>query len=227
MASTGNSDGRKLIVFTLTDFDPAGWQMPVSIGRKLQAFKDLQFPDLEFEVQPVALTGEQARSLDLPSTPLKETERRGTKWRAAMGWEQTEINALSTLQPDVLRQIVQETIAPFYDHTLGRRIREVKVEWEWRAHQQIQEQLDAEKLSSLQADVDARVLEMSTELDEIKAEIQSAMGDIRVDVPKPEIPEVDIDDALQGKPLVASAWSWPDQTKALKARKSYTNGGGS
>ena len=100
MASTGNSDGRKLIVFTLTDFDPAGWQMPVSIGRKLQAFKDLQFPDLEFEVQPVALTGEQARSLDLPSTPLKETERRGTKWRAAMGWEQTEINALSTLQPD-------------------------------------------------------------------------------------------------------------------------------
>ena len=140
-----------------------------------------------------------------------------------MGWEQTEINALSTLQPDVLRQIVQETIAPFFDHTMGPRIRKAKAEWEWRAYKQIQEQLDAEKLSSLQADADARVLEMSTELDEIKAEIESAMGDIRVDVPKPEIPEVDIDDALQGKPLVASAWSWPDQTKALKAHKSYTN----
>ena len=218
------ADGRKLIVFTLTDFDPAGWQMSVSIGRKLQAFKDLSFPDLEFEVRPIALTGEQARSLDLPSTPLKETERRGTKWRAAMGWEQTEINALSTLQPDVLRKIVQEAVAPFFDHTLGLRIRKAKAEWEWRAHKQIQEQLDAEQLSALRADAERRVSEMCSELDRVKAEIESTMADIRVDIPKPEIPEVDIDDTLQGKPLVASAWPWPDQTKALKAHKSYTNG---
>jgi hypothetical protein len=224
MASTGSADGRKLIVFTLTDFDPAGWQMSVSIGRKLQAFKDLSFPDLEFEVRPIALTGEQARSLDLPSTPLKETERRGSKWRAAMGWEQTEINALSTLQPDVLRKIVQEAVAPFIDHTLGPRIRKAKAEWERRAYEQIQEQLDAEQLSALRADAEERLSEMCMELDRIKAEIESAMSDIRVDVPKPEIPEIDIDDTLQGKPLVASAWPWPDQTKALKAHKSYTNG---
>ena len=227
MAKAGADDGRKLIVFTLTDFDPAGWQMAVSIGRKLQAFKDLQFPDLEFEVRPIALTGEQARSLDLPSTPLKETERRGNKWREAMGWEQTEIDALSTLRPDVLRRIVEEAVAPFFDHTLGRRIFEARVKWEQRANDQIKEQLDGERLSALQLSAENRISEMRDELDAIETEIASAMEDLRVDVPKPEIPEVAIDHTLQGTPLVSSAWPWPDQTRALKARKSYIDGGGS
>jgi hypothetical protein len=32
---------------------------------------------------------------------------------------------------------------------------------------------------------------------------------------------------LSGKPLLSSAWSWSDQTIALKARKSYSDGAGS
>ena len=37
------SDPRKMIVFTISDCDPAGWQMPISIARKLQAFKVTHF----------------------------------------------------------------------------------------------------------------------------------------------------------------------------------------
>ncbi len=55
MAKTGAGDGRPMVVFTISDFDPAGRQMSVSIGRKLQAFKDLLYPSLEFEVIPIAL----------------------------------------------------------------------------------------------------------------------------------------------------------------------------
>ena len=68
MAQAGAEDGRKLVVFTVTDFDPSGWQMTVSIGRKLQALKDLLFPDLEFEIRPIALTGEQVRILEQRDT---------------------------------------------------------------------------------------------------------------------------------------------------------------
>jgi hypothetical protein len=123
MASNGAKDGRRLIVFTVADFDPAGWQMPISIGRKLQAFRDLLFPDLDFEVRPIALTREQAEDLDLPSTPLKETEKRADRWRAAMGREQTEVDALATLRPGDLTRIVTEAIAPFYDFDLPSRVR--------------------------------------------------------------------------------------------------------
>jgi hypothetical protein len=106
IARDGNDDGRPMVVFCLADCDPAGRQMSVSIGRKLQAFRDLLFPDLRFEVVPVALSVEQVRELGLPSTPLKETERRANRWRETFGVEQTEIDALATLRPDVLREIL-------------------------------------------------------------------------------------------------------------------------
>ena len=44
IAKEANEDGRPLMMFTLSDCDPAGHQMPVSIARKLQAFRDLFFP---------------------------------------------------------------------------------------------------------------------------------------------------------------------------------------
>ena len=103
MAKTGAEDGRPMVVFVVADFDPAGHQMAVSIGRKLQAFRDPLFPDLQFELVPIALTEEQVHALDLPSTPLKETEKRADRWREAHGGlEQTEIDALATLRPDAL-----------------------------------------------------------------------------------------------------------------------------
>jgi hypothetical protein len=100
IAKDAAEDGRPMVMFTLADCDPAGYQMSVSIGRKLQAFRDLLFPELRFEVVPVALTVDQVRELGLPSTPLKETEKRADRWRQAFGVEQTEIDALATLQPD-------------------------------------------------------------------------------------------------------------------------------
>ena len=44
IAKDAAEDGRPLVMITVSDCDPAGYQMPVSIGRKLQAFRDLLFP---------------------------------------------------------------------------------------------------------------------------------------------------------------------------------------
>ena len=87
------------------------------------------FPDLEFEVRPVALTVEQAKRLGLPSTPLKASEQRADRWRAAYGVEQTEIDALGTLRPDVLGEILTDAVLPFYDHTLASRVAEARAAW--------------------------------------------------------------------------------------------------
>jgi len=96
IAKDANADGRPLVMFTLSDCDPAGHQMPISIARKLQAFKDLFFRRLEFEVVPVALTVDQVKAERLPSVPMKETEKRADRWRDAFGIDQTEIDALTT-----------------------------------------------------------------------------------------------------------------------------------
>jgi hypothetical protein len=84
--------------------------------------RDLRYPDLEVQVHHVALTREQVREFGLPSTPLKEKESRAAAWRAKWGHDQTEIDALAALRPDLLDQIARDALRPFYDHTLAERI---------------------------------------------------------------------------------------------------------
>jgi hypothetical protein len=43
IASTGSADARRMVVLYFADADPAGWNMSIVVGRKLQAFKDLLF----------------------------------------------------------------------------------------------------------------------------------------------------------------------------------------
>lgn len=152
IAKEANDDGRPLVMFTISDFDPAGHQMPISIGRKLQAFRDLLFPDLQFEVVPVALKVEQVRELGLPSTPLKETEKRADRWREAFEAEQTEIDALATLRPDVLREIIERAFDPYFDRTLARRVEEAEAEWDDEAQEMLRGQIDQEALARIRVE---------------------------------------------------------------------------
>src|SRR5260221_2556780 len=92
--------------------------MPISVSRKLQA---LRHPELNIQVHHVALTLSQVREYGLPSTPLSETERRENKWRRVMGHEQTEIDALAALRPEILKAIARDAIKPFWDETLNSR----------------------------------------------------------------------------------------------------------
>lgn len=114
MARQAVEDRRPLVVFTLSDADPFGYQMSVSIARKLQALRDVEFPPLEYRLIPVTLKPGQADELDLPSTPLKETEKRGDRWQAAFGREQTEIDAALALFFFVFKAMFDEP-----SHCLG------------------------------------------------------------------------------------------------------------
>ena len=109
-----------------SDCDPAGWQMPVSIARKRQAFSVLDEGMASFQAVRTVLTPDQAGKLDLPSTPLKESEVRADRWTAATGREQTEVDALVTLRAAEFRQIAAGVLDPYYDHTLDQRVRKAR-----------------------------------------------------------------------------------------------------
>jgi hypothetical protein len=132
------ADGRPTTVLYFSDFDPSGHQMPVSVSRKLQALKARYYPELDIQLHAVALTLDQVRECNLPSTPLKDTERRADDWRARWGHEQTEIDALAALRPDLLRQIAREAVEPFYDFTLTRRTAEARRDWEQEAQSRLE-----------------------------------------------------------------------------------------
>lgn len=223
IAKEAIADGRPLVVFTLTDCDPAGYQMSVSIGRKLQAIRDLEFHDLEFELVPVALTVEQVREQGLPSTPLKETEKRADRWREAFGVEQTEIDALATLRPSILRDIIRQAFDPYFDRSLADRVAQAKVEWDQQAAVAVEEQIDAESLATLREDAVERLAEMEATLADLNERLQLSTAD-RFDLPPIRVPEPELNDETPRQALVRLEDDWLTTTRALIQRKTYGNG---
>jgi hypothetical protein len=149
---------KPLVILYFSDFDPSGYNMPTNVSRKLQALKRLRGHNaLQIQVHAAALTYEQVSRLDLPSTPLKESEQRADKWRAAWNHSQTEIDALAQLQPEVLRQIAEDAIKPFYDDTLSYRY--------LRASYQYGQKVEAE-------------LQSSPVYEEVKTEIETCLESI-------------------------------------------------
>jgi hypothetical protein len=215
MARHGARDGRPMVVIIFADCDPAGHQMAVSIGHKLRAQKERFFPGLEFEVVPAALTVEQVKELGLPSTPLKETERRASRWTAAFGVEQTEIDALATLQPDVLRRIARDAIKPYWDSSLDRRAREARDAWLEEAQQAFERQVDPQRMATLREQAEGALEAFRARL----ADLELATDDLEIDWPKIDLPEPKAKGGDAA--LVTSEMDLLEAIDVLRARKRY------
>jgi hypothetical protein len=218
MAKTGAEDGRPMAVFVFADCDPAGYQMSVSIAHKLRAFKEGWFPDLDFRVLAPGLTVDQVREFALPSTPLKETEKRADGWREKYGVEQTEIDALATLQPEVLRKLARAAIEPYYDATLDRRLREAKAEWQGKAQAILDQHIDQDTIDAVREEVNARLAEARERLETFNEEI----GHIHLTgLPEKVVPEPIILPEKLTPPLVSSDMDFLEHVRVLRDRKDY------
>jgi hypothetical protein len=71
MAASNVNDNRPMAVFYISDCDPSGWQMPISLARKLQALKLIQFPDMEFKMYRMGLLPEQTRMYGFAINPAE------------------------------------------------------------------------------------------------------------------------------------------------------------
>jgi hypothetical protein len=222
IAKNGAEDGRPMVVLYFSDSDPSGWNMPIEVGRKLQAFQVNLYPGLRFRQYRAALTPAQVREHDLPSAPLKGTEKRADRWRAAMGIEQTEIDALATLRPELLDRIARDALDPFYDWTLDRRVMEAYSAWLEEAKAAVTRQLGTDRLNRLWAEANAQLATIREQVDALRDAMRIDVGDFDLPavppVPEP-IPNVD-----EPMPLLDSAWPFDEQCRRLIASKAYRNG---
>lgn len=219
MARVAADDGRPMVVLTFSDADPAGWQMPISIARKLQAFRAGLYPQIEFQVRRVALTPDQVREYGLPSTPLKNEEKRADKWRQAMGTEQTEIDALASLRPDLLVTIVREALDPFFDPTLDARVFEAQSRWLDEAQDALDDQVDARLLARIRAEAADKLEAMAEEIDALNRSLHLTTGEIVL--PAPEVPAAELNGRVHGVPLLDSRWPFAQQCRRLIDSKAY------
>lgn len=224
LAELAAEDGRPLAIFYFSDCDPAGWQMCVSVARKMQALQARFYPELEWSLVPVALTPAQVREHDLPSDPMKDTEKRAAAWTAAYGVEQTEIDALATLQPDVLEGIATDAIDPYCDDGLAAEAWKIKREWEQRARMVLESQVGEDQLEQLRAEAEAKIEELREEVDALNdaMRIPDLDGVQLPDLPDLPEPQAEAQNSAKAcQALISSEWSWVDQTRALIDHKTY------
>jgi hypothetical protein len=205
IARRAAADGRPLVVGVVTDCDPSGWQMAVSIARKLQALRDLEFPTLDVRVIHIGLLPDHVRRFRLPESPISDKEKRKARWKERMGVEQTEIDALLALHRGALGQMIRDAFAPYFDPTLAARVREAEsarraeamdtieealdeAERAWQAEDDSDGEADDNSLPGLKARaeaVSARILELNDDVERAKeaaAHIDADGDDIRDEV---------------------------------------------
>jgi len=222
MATAAQDDGRPLAVLYFADCDPAGWQMGISVARKLQALKILLPGMPDFELHRVALTPDQVRVYGLPSTPLKATEKRADPWREAMGAEQTEIDALASLRPDLLRQVAAEAVRPFFDESLDRRVEAARHRWLDEAQAAVERAADTEQLEAIRAEAAEQLENMRRQIAALNAALRIDPGDIRL--PPWDIPAPELGGREAPAPLIDSRWPFAEQCARLIASKAYASG---
>ena len=183
-------DGRPAVILYFSDHDPSGWQMPISVSRKLQALRDLLYPGLNIQVRRAALTALQANELDLPSTPLKETEKRADNWKAKTGREQTELDALIALAPGALRRFALEAIEPFFDATLASHVLAASEEWHIAASRVLCIHPKYRSLAKRIKDAHAALKSAASTCVQLAAQAHDTLSEVKPSVraPEPEVP---------------------------------------
>jgi len=165
--------------------------MPISVARKLQALRDLYYRDLNVKLYPVALALDQIRALGLPSSPLKETEKRASRWRETHGHDQTEIDAMVELHRDALRKTVFEAIRPFYDADLDSRVLAAEMKWQEKADTALQAHPDYKGASQR---IKAAWESVTAAASKLHGEQQQAAEILHDSIPSPpELPEAEPD----------------------------------
>jgi len=139
-----------------------------------------------------------------------------------MGIEQTEIDALASLQPDLLRRSHARPSKPFFDDTLGRRVTQAKTEWVAAAHAVIDQTIDQDRLDRLRTEAEAKLAELRDEINAVNSAVRLDASDF--DLPPFEVPEAELDGTVHPLPLLDSRWSFTEQCKALKESKKYRLG---
>jgi hypothetical protein len=223
LAARAADDGRPFVVLYFADFDPSGWHMPTVVGRKFQALIDLKYSGLKMQTHRVALKYEQAVEHDLPSTPLKDSDRRKARWKERWGREQTEIDALAALRPDILEQIARDAVKPFYDPTLEKRITEANklpddlVQW-FEGLESYASAVTA--ITTAREDAEQAIADLNELREQVIANLEEATKDA---ADKPELPPIEAiepaNDEVAPEPLFTSEDSFVDATRKLILEK--------
>jgi hypothetical protein len=229
--------GKPARIFYISDFDPAGDGMPTAVARQLEYWLAEYAPEADVALTPLALTRAQVEQYRLPRIPVKDSDRRKSRFEERYGEGAVELDALEALRPGELARLVREAAAPYRDRTLASRLagaggearRAVDAAWS-QATAPYRDELTAIERAAqpiLARYQDALVRldnELAVELAPLRERLESvrqAIADTEqtLIVELPERPEAELPEGDEGDWLYRSARNYVEQLAVYKARK--------
>lgn len=160
-------------ILYISDFDPAGDNMPTAVARFLEFNKE-QHNGLDIILEPILLTAEQVEHYNLPREPISEKKKRHHKFEDRHGIGATELDALAALHPGEFEKIVIQAIRRYRDPDIADEINDIAEE----AESDLEEQW-AEHMADIQEEADALEEETRSVCAEYRKSIYEGMGKLR------------------------------------------------
>jgi len=107
--------GKPTRIFYISDFDPAGECMPVSVARKIEYYIHFFGIEENIKLKQIMLTSDQCKKYKLPKTPIKEKEKRKEGFETRHGTGATELDALEALYPGEMKKTILKEIDRYFD----------------------------------------------------------------------------------------------------------------
>lgn len=231
---------KPLRILYITDFDPGGFFMPDGVARQLEFWLNQFAPNSDVKLNPLALTHDQVKHYNLPTTPIKETDKRMEKFKARFNVDgAVELDALEALRPGELKKIVESAITPYRDSDLrdnlfdSSRDAHKEVESVWESHKdKFNDRLDAIKertktiIDSYESELNSIAERLagdfdkcgiSDDLEELKSDILNAANNLVVYLP--ERPSANIQSLDESSWLFASDRHYLKQLQFYKERR--------
>jgi len=173
--------GKPARLLYVSDFDPAGLGMPVSVARKIEFYQRRRgFEGLDITLDPIALTASQVRSYRLPRVPVKDSDKRKANFEQAYGEGQVELDALEALHSGSLSDIVETAILDYYDADLAREAA--------RRRRAITDHLSQQRQAVLDRYGD-QIAALEREVKDLRQAVRKDLGAVEVDPEALELPE--------------------------------------
>ncbi len=175
--------GKAAHLLVISDFDPTGRKMPIAASRHVDYRR--RMPEAKCDqwitVDLVALTPEQIDKFNLPRAPIKKTDPGIRRFQKLFGRGAVELDALESLHPGALEEIVRDSIDAYVDDDIGRKLSDVRESvdeaisdaWEREGGLEIQH-----RVSEAWKKVGAIVAPIEKELRKLRRELKGKLGPI-------------------------------------------------
>jgi hypothetical protein len=216
-------------ILYVSDFDPAGMGMPVSVARKIEFYirNANGSAPRDIALQPIVLTAEQVQEYSLPRIPVKDSDARKGNFEAAHGEGQVELDALEALYPGELARILEGEILHYIDPDLQQAVNDAEREYQGKldtaeveVHAAHADELDA--LTIEFSKIVTRYNAVKERAEKLYMQIRDELKQAAKDVDPEPLPEPDVEGDDDGL-LYASGRDYFEQ---LQVYKNHKNGEG-